>query len=144
MTTYYTKLAAGNDILIVDMHDLEMPETTRKAMVRSAKEAGYVQSRPTATVATREWPISWETMDEEEYLELHEFWTSHIGDLCIYYNQVRNIRAVVIIAEENLRARRLRSGDWEVSLVLEEVGAPAQEITTTTSTTTTTTTTTAP
>lgn len=96
-----------------------LQEEVYKPHVRNEFEAGYVQSRPRATVAKRRWKLQWKAMNEADWTSLSSAFTSDQGSTFTWNHPVSG-SYTVRYSGDSLQSTIFANGFRQVSVDLEE------------------------
>jgi hypothetical protein len=96
-----------------------LAEEVYKPQYKNEFEAGYVQSRPRATVAKRRWKLQWKAMTEADWSSLSSAFTSDQGSTFTWTHPVSG-EYTVRYTGDGVSSTIFANGLRQVSVELEE------------------------
>jgi hypothetical protein len=96
-----------------------LEEEVFRPQIKSEFEAGYVQSRPRATVSKRRWKLNWRSMSEADWVSLAGAFAADQGSSFTWNHPVSGTYTVRY-AGDGMRSTIFANGLRQVSVDLEE------------------------
>lgn len=101
--------------------DFGMTEETYLPVVRTEKEANYVQIRKRTTRSRGRWNLSWKAMLEADYQSLLTFFEANQGTSFTWTHPKSAVSYTCVFSEDSLTSRIISPTRRSVNVVIEEL-----------------------
>jgi len=97
-----------------------LEEEVYKPQIKTEFEAGYVQSRPRATISKRRFKLTWQAMDDTDLASLQSAFASDVGSTFSWTHPVTSTAYTVRYVGNGITSTRYTNGVNRVMVELEQ------------------------